>query len=113
MSDVYQGASPNARFLAGAVPASETSWQSYGQRAAGSMLTHAAVLFVIVFLLTRIPDKASIPVAEKPPDITWLKIPGPGGGGGGGGNERPEPPRKAEIVPPKARKIEPPPKVEV
>jgi TonB family protein len=114
MSEIYQGASPNSRFLAGAVPASETSWQSYGQRAAGSVLTHVAALALIIFLVTRVTDPG-VPVisTEKPPDITWLKIEGPGGGGGGGGNKMPEPPRKVEIVPPKPRSIEPPKVVEV
>ncbi|MEP6919249.1 MAG: TonB family protein [Acidobacteriota bacterium] len=114
MSDIYQGASPNSRFLAGSVPASETSWQSYGQRAAGSVLTHVAGLILIIFLLTRAaaPDAPSITMVKQP-DITWLKIPGPGGGGGGGGNKQPDPPKKAEIVAPKPRSIEPPKVVEV
>jgi protein TonB len=110
MPEAYQGASPNSRFLAGAVPASETSWQSYGQRFAGSLLTHIVGLLVVLFVATRLPavsrsDIASVP----PPDITWIASPGPGGGGGGGGNRMPDPPRKAEIVPPKPRAFTPPP----
>jgi periplasmic protein TonB len=108
MSEGYPGASPNARFLAGTVPASETSWHSYGQRATGSVVTHAAVLLFIVFVLTRIPESGSPTILnDKLSDITWLKIPGPGRGGGGSGNKTPEPPRKAQIVPPKPR-AEPP-----
>jgi hypothetical protein len=114
MSEIYQGASPNARLLAGAVPDSGTSWQSYGQRAAGSVLTHVAVLLACVYILTRVTQPSPPALThETPPDITWLKLPGPGGGGGGGGNKMPEPPRKIEIVPPKPRSIEPPKIVEV
>ena len=106
----YQGASPNSRFLAGAVPASETSWQSYGQRLAGSVLTHIVGLLVVLFVATRLPAVSpSEPASIPPPDITWIASPGPGGGGGGGGNKMPDPPRKAEIVAPKPRTFTPPP----
>jgi periplasmic protein TonB len=114
MPEAYQGASPNSRFLAGAVPASETSWQSYGERVAGSVLTHLIGLGIVLFVVTRPPAAPPDNVDVAPmPDITWIASPGPGGGGGGGGNKSPEPPRKAEIVPPKPRAIAPPPKPEV
>jgi periplasmic protein TonB len=114
MPEAYQGASPNSRFLAGAVPASETSWQSYGERVAGSVLTHLIGLGIVLFVVTRPPAAPADNVEVAPmPDITWIASPGPGGGGGGGGNKSPEPPRKAEIVPPKPRAIAPPPKPEV
>jgi protein TonB len=110
MSEGYPGASPNARFLAGAVPTSETTWHSYGQRATGSVVTHAAVLLFIVFVLTRIPESGSPTILSgKLPDITWLQMTGPARGGGGSGNKTPEPPRKAEIVPSKPRAAEPSP----
>ncbi len=114
MPEVYQGASPNSRFLAGSVPATETSWQSYGQRFAGSVVAHLAALAVVLFLLTRIPAVSEEISRPTPlPDITWIATPGPGGGGGGGGNRTPDPPRQAEIVPPKPRSFAPPPKAEV
>ena len=113
MPEAYQGASPNSRFLAGAVPASETTWQSYGQRIAGSVLTHLLGLAIVVFVMTRIPAVAPAALQNVPlPDITWIASPGPGGGGGGGGNRMPEPPRKADIVPPKPKAMTPPPKIE-
>ena len=113
MPEAYQGASPNSRFLAGAVPASETSWQSYGQRIAGSVLTHLLGLAIVVFVMTRIPAVVPAALENVPiPDITWIASPGPGGGGGGGGNRMPEPPRKADIVPPKPKAMTPPPKIE-
>ena len=112
----YQGASPNALFLKGAMPASETSWQSWAQRAGGSVALHLAILLFIVYALTRIPAVQSV-LAPETPNITWIAMPGPKGGGGGGGNRTPEPVQKAAIVPPKAKapeptKIEPPPKIE-
>ncbi len=110
MPEAYQGASPNSRFLAGSVPAVETSWQSYGQRLAGSVLTHLVGLGIVLFLVTRIPAVQEATTQAVPlPDITWIATPGPGGGGGGGGNRMPDPPRKAEIVPPKPRAFTPPP----
>lgn len=110
MPEPYQGASPNSRFLAGTVPASETSWQSYGQRLAGSVLTHLVGLAIVLFVLTRLPEVSPSALAEvPPPDITWIASPGPGGGGGGGGDRKPDPPRKAEIVAPKPRAVLPPP----
>ncbi len=113
MPEAYQGASPNSRFLAGDVPGSETSWQSYGQRIAGSILTHLLGLAIAVYVMTRIPAVAPTTLENLPlPDITWIASPGPGGGGGGGGNRTPEPPRKAEIVPPKPKAMTPPPKIE-
>lgn len=118
MSEVYQGASPNARFLAGTVVGDETSWKSYAQRATGSVLFHGAAVLLVVFIATRTATLAPITqIFEPPRDVTWIALPGPGGGGGGGGNRTPDPPRKAEIVPPKARaiqppKVEPPPKPE-
>lgn len=109
MSEAYQGTSPNSRFLAGSVPANETSWQSYGQRVAGSVVAHILGLAIVVFGLTRLPSTSLDPVTTTPPpDITWIASPGPGGGGGGGGTRTPDPPRKAAIVPPKARVFTPP-----
>jgi TonB family protein len=109
MSQVYQGASPNARFLAGTVGGEETSWKSYVQRGTSSVLFHIAAVLIVVFIATRTTTLAPVTEMFQPPkDITWVALPGPGGGGGGGGNRTPEPPRKAEIVPPKPRAIEPP-----
>jgi protein TonB len=112
MSETYQGASPNARLLAGSVAANETPWTSYVQRATGSVLTHLAVLGLVVYAMTRPTVMAPITKMFDPPNVTWIAKPGPGGGGGGGGNKMPDPPKKAEIVAPKPRTFEPP-KVEV
>jgi TonB family protein len=107
MSDASQGISPNSRFLAGALPASETSWKSFLLRSSWSVVAHVVGLALFIYIVTR---PATIQTIQKviPPEVVWLDKPGPGGGGGGGGNKMPEPPKKAEIVPPKAPKVEPP-----
>jgi TonB family protein len=109
MSETYQGVtSPNARLLAGSVAGPETSWASYAQRVTGSLLTHLAAVAIIVYLVTRSSVMAPVVLQHvELPNITWIAKAGPGGGGGGGGNKMPDPPKKAEIIPPKARAIEP------
>ncbi len=114
MSETYQGSSPNARLLAGSVADPETTWASYVQRATGSLLTHLLALGIVLYIVTKTNVMAPVMEIVEPPNITWIAKPGPGGGGGGGGNKTPDPPKKAEIVPPKAPKmvIEPPKVVE-
>jgi protein TonB len=108
MPEPYQGASPNARLLVGALPTSETSWKSYLVRSSWSVLVHVAGLALLIYVLTRPATIAGLSKVIDQPDVVWLDKPGPGGGGGGGGNKMPEPPKKAEIVPPKTPKVEPP-----
>jgi protein TonB len=108
MPDSFPGASPNARFLAGSLPVSDTSWKSYLLKSSWSVLLHVLGLGLLLWALTRSGAMAQLAKAVNVPDITWIATPGPGGGGGGGGNKMPDPPRKAEITPPKPRAIEPP-----
>jgi protein TonB len=61
----------------------------------------------MIWILTRPATIAGLAKVMEP-DVIWVAQPGPGGGGGGGGNKTPEPPRKAEITPPKTRAVEPP-----
>ncbi len=110
MAEAYQGASPNARFLAGSLAASETSWKSYLLRSSWSVAAHVAALSLLIWIVTR-PDAMNVVVKAIQPEIIWTAVPGPGGGGGGGGNRSPEPPRKAEITPPKVRAPEPKPTI--
>jgi protein TonB len=107
MAEVYQGVSPNSHFLAGTLPTSDISWKSYLLRSSWSVLAHVLGLALFIYIITRPATIASI-AKVIPPDVVWLDRPGPGGGGGGGGNKMPEPPKKAEIAPPKAPKFEPP-----
>jgi protein TonB len=108
MAEVYQGASPNARFLAGALPQSDTSWKSYLLRSSWSVVIHVGGLALLIWIFTRPATIAGLAKVIEQPDITWIAQPGPGGGGGGGGTRTPEPPRKAEITPPKPRVVEAP-----
>jgi periplasmic protein TonB len=108
MAEAYQGASPNARFLAGSLPESDTSWKSYLLRSSWSVVIHVGGLALLIWVLTRPATIAGLAKVIDQPDITWIAQPGPGGGGGGGGNKAPEPPRKAEITPPKTRTVQPP-----
>ena len=98
MPEVYQGASPNARLLAGSVETAPSNSKRFGNAFSVSLVTHlilaALVLFVFTLPVVPAPDGQSN-LSLK--DIVWIASPGPGGGGGGGGNKTPEPPRKAEL----------------
>jgi protein TonB len=99
MSLSNQGASPNARFLAGSVPGGENDKRRFGNAVGVSFLSHIVGVLLILFIASRLPDitpRPSPPPDRLPSEIVWLTSPGPGGGGGGGGNKMPEPPRKAE-----------------
>jgi periplasmic protein TonB len=98
MPESYQGASPNARLLAGAVNSSPVHSARLGNAFSVSAITHVVAALLVLFVI-------SLPVVQSPnsPDalslknIVWTADPGPGGGGGGGGNKMPDPPRKAEL----------------
>jgi periplasmic protein TonB len=98
MPEVYQGASPNARLLAGSVETAPSNSKRIGNAFSVSLVSHlilaALVLFVFTLPVVPAPDGQSN-LSLK--DIVWVASPGPGGGGGGGGNKTPEPPRKAEL----------------
>ena len=115
MSEVYQGASPNARLLAGSIETGPSNSVRVGNAFSVSLVTHIALFLALLFILSLpvvpVPDSQS-PLSIK--DIVWIASPGPGGGGGGGGNKAPDPPRKAEL-PDKAKITVPaakPPKLE-
>jgi protein TonB len=91
--------SPNARFLAGAVPHGADERVRFGNSFLVSAGTHIGGFFLILFIIANMPTPppSTAPVDDKLSDIVWLNAPGPGGGGGGGGNKSPEPPRKVEL----------------
>ena len=93
----FQGASPNARFLAGQLAGGDPGAQRYGGALSVSMLSHVLGLLLILFVMS-LPSAApdTKPPFQMPSEIVWLDTKGPGGGGGGGGNKMPDPPRKAE-----------------
>ncbi len=96
MPAAYQGASPNSRFLAGEVPAGTARNSRLGGAVGASVLTHAGLLLLFLFVISQVHEAVS-PETADPPDVVWLDTKGPGGGGGGGGNKMPEPPRKIEL----------------
>ena len=98
MSASYQGASPNARFLAGSVPSGKDDRVRFGNAVGVSFFSHIVGVLLILFIASRLPDitPQASPPDKLPSEIVWIASPGPGGGGGGGGNKAPEPPRKAE-----------------
>src|SRR5882672_10109023 len=107
MADSFPGASPNARFLAGTLAKSDESLKSYLLKSSWSVILHVIGLSIFLYGITRPGAMDTIKKVINTPDITWIAQPGPGGGGGGGGNKMPDPPRKAEIAPPKPA-VEPP-----
>jgi protein TonB len=96
--EAFQGASPNARLLTGQLAGSDAAAQRFGGAFSVSMLTHAALflLFLFIMSLPAAPPNTKPPF-QMPSEIVWLDTKGPGGGGGGGGNKSPEPIRKAEL----------------
>jgi protein TonB len=116
MSESYQGASPNARLLAGALASQPKDSARLGNAFSVSAITHAIVLFLFLFVIS-LPGVPTPGIVENLSlkNIIWTAQPGPGGGGGGGGNKMPDPPRKAEL-PDKEKITVPvakPPKVEM
>lgn len=89
--------SPNARLLAGDIQAARTTWGRSGNALSVSLLTHAAGLLLVAFIMSRLPD-ANPPekiTSDTLSHVTWIAQEGLGGGGSG--DERPEPPRTTEL----------------
>src|SRR4029453_10721059 len=66
----------------------------------GSLVVHAAVFTIAIWLGVRSPDRAPTPLSKTTlnPDVVWLDVPGPiGGGGRPGGDQSLEPPRIAQL----------------
>jgi protein TonB len=98
MPERYQGASPNAHFLVGEMPAPAQLKSRWGNALSVSVATHTLAVLLLVFavLLPGVNAPLHAPTDPNKYDIIWLPQAGPGGGGGGGGNKQIEPPRKAE-----------------
>jgi hypothetical protein len=62
MSEVYQGASPNARLLAGSIATSENNSRRYGNAFSVSLISHVAILLLVLFVIT-VPV---IPTPDQP-----------------------------------------------
>lgn len=105
----FKGASPNARFLIGEMPAPAQLQRSWWQGTGMSIVIHALILGGLLYALTHASQVVNQvnQVSEKL-DFIFLDKPKPGPGGGGGGRPKdPEPPRKAEIVAAKPPAVQP------
>jgi len=113
MSEVdFKGASPNAHFLIGEMPAPSQLQSSWWEGTGVSIAVHAVVLGLLIYAAFHVKDvvKTANQLNEKLDFIFVAKpVEGPGGGGGGRPKE-PEPPRKAEIKQAAPPKVEPMPK---
>lgn len=101
MSDPeFKGASPNAHFMKGEMPAPAQLKARWWQSSGASMVIHALVLGALVYAYThRQQIVQTVTTANEKLDFIFLDQPKPGPGGGGGGRPKdPAPPRKAEIV---------------
>jgi protein TonB len=108
----FKGASPNAHFLIGEMPAPQQLKSSWWEGTGISVLVHILVLGGLLYAATHAAQvvKTVNQVNEKL-DYIFLDRPKPGPGGGGGGRPKdPEPPRKAEIVAAKPADVKPIPK---
>jgi len=97
MPDRDAGTSPNARLLAGKIPAARTFRRRVGNALSVSLLTHVAAFLLAAFVMSRLPgDHPPARITpETLPHVTLLvKL---GRGGGGSGNHRPEPSRTTEL----------------
>jgi periplasmic protein TonB len=67
----------------------------------GTSVASHALLILLFYGLTLLPDSAPAPIQEPSgPQVTYvITVPGPGGGGGGGGNQMKEPPAPAQTKP--------------
>jgi protein TonB len=103
----FKGASPNAHFMRGEMPAPPQLKTSWWKSTGVSIVIHTAVLGALIYAATHTTEivKTANQITEKF-DIIFLDKPKVGPGGGGGGRPKdPEPPRKAEIV--AAKPVEP------
>src|SRR5688572_27347354 len=101
MSDAdFKGASPNARFMIGEMPAPAQIKTGWWQSTGVSIAIHAAVLGLLVYAYAyRKEIVQTVNQTTEKLDFIFLDQPKAGPGGGGGGRPKdPEPPRKAEIV---------------
>ena len=111
MSDDFKGASPNAHFLAGEMPAPKQFKTSWWEGTGVSILIHALILGALAYAVAHRADIVhSVTQANEKLDFIFLDSPKGPGGGGGGRPKDPEPAKKAEIVASKPVEAKPTPK---
>jgi len=98
MSDDFKGASPNAHFLVGEMPAPPQFKTSWWEGTGASIVIHLLVLGALAYAYThRAAIVNTVTTANEKLDFIFLDSPKGPGGGGGGRPKDPEPPRKVEI----------------
>ena len=95
----FKGASPNAHFLIGEMPAPQQLKTSWWEGTGVSIVVHAAVLGALLYAVTHTTQIVqTVNQANEKLEFIFLDQPKAGPGGGGGGRPKdPEPPKKAEI----------------
>jgi protein TonB len=108
----FKGASPNAHFLIGEMPAPQQLKGSWWEGTGASMVIHILVLGGLIYAATHATQVVNtVTQVNEKLDYIFLDRPKPGPGGGGGGRPKdPEPPRKAEIIAAKPPDVKPVPK---
>ena len=110
-----QGASPNAHFLVGEMPAPAQLERQWWQGTGASIVIHGLVLGLMLFVALHTKQVAQVVhQTQEKFNVIFLDQKGPGGGGGGSPQPKtPEPPRPAKIVavtPPPPKPVVPIPK---
>ena len=106
----FKGASPNAHFLIGEMPAPAQFQRSWWQGTGVSLVVHGLVLGLLLYAATHAAQIVKT-VTESTTKLDFIFMPAKGPGGGGGGRPKdPEPPRKTEIVAAKPAQAQPIPK---
>ena len=106
MSDDFKGASPNAHFLIGEMPAPDQFKRAWWEGTGASILIHALILGSLAYAVAhRNEIVQTVTQANEKLDFIFLDSPKGPGGGGGGRPKDPEPPRKIEIK--AAKPVEP------
>lgn len=108
----FKGASPNAHFLIGEMPAPAQLKSSWWEGTGVSIAVHVVVLGALLYAATHVKQIVeTAKAANENINYIFLEQPKPGPGGGGGGRPKdPEPPRPAEIVAAKPPSVKPLPK---
>jgi protein TonB len=107
----FKGASPNARFLVGEMPAPAQFKRSWWQSSGASIVIHAIILGALIYAYTHRDKIVQVVTDTTKLDFIFLDPPTPKVGGGGGGRELdPAPPKKVEIKAAKAPAPVPTPK---
>ena len=94
----FKGASPNAHFLVGEMPAPAQFKPSWWQSSGVSIAIHAVILAALIYAYTH--REQIVDVVTDPTKFEFITVatPKPGVGAGGGGNKPdPRPPRQVEL----------------